>query len=491
MPEPAASAPAIVWFRDDLRLADNPALYRAAKSGQPLACVYVLDETHPRIRALGGAARWWLHHSLQALEASLAAHGGTLLLLRGDETRAILQLADALGAGAVYWNRRYGEAPREVDAALKSSLRQRGVVVESANAGLLYEPWEVLTNAGGPFRMYTPYWRAAGKLGRVADPLPEPAQWRFAPLPATLPMRVALDDLKLPPQAPEPDWAPGMRQAWSCGEAAAARRLREFLEDGLHDYEAGRDRPDLPATSRLSPHLRFGEISPRQAWHAARAAGGAGRDKFLAELGWREFCYSLLYHFPDMATRNFKPEFDAMPWREDAHALRAWQRGMTGYPLVDAGMRQLWTTGWMHNRVRMVVASFLVKHLMIDWRIGEAWFWATLVDADPASNAANWQWVAGCGADAAPYFRVFNPVLQGKKFDPKGDYVRRWVPELARMPAAGIHEPGAAPARHLAQAGVRLGRDYPRPIVVHDEARKRALDAYASLGGRAAVSGAR
>ncbi|WP_144639952.1 cryptochrome/photolyase family protein [Bordetella genomosp. 13] len=484
MPETAFLPPAIVWFRDDLRLADNPALARAAKSGAPLVCVYVLDEVHPDARVLGGASRWWLHRALQALDAALAEQGGSLLLLRGDETRAIAGLADAVGAGAVYWNRRYAQAQRNVDAGLKAALRQRGLTVESAGGSLLFEPWEVKTGSGGPFRVYTPFWRAAGKLGSVAQPLPAPRALSFAPLPATLPMRASLEDLKLLPQPPEPDWAGGMREAWIGGESAAMQALGGFLKRGLQGYAAGRDRPDQQATSRLSPYLRFGEISPRQAWHAAQAADGDGREKFLAELGWREFCYSLLYHYPDLPTRNFRREFDHMPWRDDAAGLRAWQRGQTGYPLVDAGMRQLWTTGWMHNRVRMVTASFLVKHLLIDWRVGEAWFWDTLVDADPASNAANWQWVAGCGADAAPYFRVFNPIIQGTKFDPKGDYVRRWVPELAGLPASVIHEPWKASANQLAAAKVRLGRDYPKPIVVHEEGRKRALEAFATLTGK-------
>ncbi|SAI73794.1 deoxyribodipyrimidine photo-lyase [Bordetella ansorpii] len=484
MPETAAIAPAIVWFRDDLRLADHPALARAAKSGAPLVCVYVLDDLNPDIRTLGSASRWWLHRALQALDTALAEQGGSLLLLRGDETRAIAGLAESLGAGAVYWNRRYALAQRTVDAGLKASLRQRGLTVESAGGSLLFEPWEVQTGSGGPFRVYTPFWRAACKLGSVAPPLPAPAGLSFARLPAQLPMRATLEDLKLLPQPPEPDWAGGMRDAWTGGEAAATERLTHFLARGLHGYAEGRDRPDQPATSRLSPYLRFGEVSPRQAWHAVQAAEGSGREKFLAELGWREFCYSLLYHYPDLPTRNFRREFDDMPWRDDPAGVSAWQRGQTGYPLVDAGMRELWTTGWMHNRVRMVVASFLVKHLLVDWRVGEAWFWDTLVDADPASNVANWQWVAGCGADAAPYFRVFNPILQGTKFDPKGDYVRRWVPELAGLPAAVIHEPWKASAGQLSAAGVKLGRDYPEPIIVHEDGRKRALAAFATLTGK-------
>jgi deoxyribodipyrimidine photo-lyase len=355
---------------------------------------------------------------------------------------------------------------------------------------LLHEPWEVLTGAGKPYQVFTAYWRAARAHGEVAVPLPEPARWVFHPLPPALAARrVTLPALGLLPTGP--DWAGGLRDAWRCGEDDGLAMLQAFLTQRLRGYGVARDRPDQPATSRLSPYLRFGQLSVRQIWHAAHAAAQAegavalaDLDKFLGELGWREFCYGLLYALPDLSTCAVRRQFDAMPWRRDPAALAAWQRGATGYPLVDAGMRELWTTGWMHNRVRMVVASFLVKHLLLDWRDGEAWFWDTLVDADPANNAANWQWVAGCGADAAPYFRIFNPVLQGQKFDPDGAYVRRWVPELARLPASVIHAPWRARSEQLAAAGVRLGVDYPLPIVEHEAARQRALAALAQVTRR-------
>ncbi|RQR56306.1 deoxyribodipyrimidine photo-lyase [Burkholderia sp. Bp9125] len=481
-------APAIVWFRDDLRVTDHPALVRAVQSGRPLVCVYVHDTGAGAGRPPGGAANWWLHGSLRALDAALARHGGRLLLLSGDAQREIERVAHDTGAAAVYWNRRYAQPQRDADAALKAVLKARGLTVDSSNGSLLNEPWDVLTASGTPFQVYTAYWRAARRDREVAAPLPEPERIAFQPWPAMLRERaVALDALALRPHAP--DWAAGLRAAWPApDEAGAHRQLDAFLSSSLAAYADARDRPDLPATSRLSPYLRFGNLSPRQVWHAARlhaqaggAACAAGADKFLGELGWREFNHALLYHFPALASANHRAQFDAMPWRSDPDALRAWQRGLTGYPLVDAGMRELWTTGWMHNRVRMVVASFLVKHLLIDWRAGEAWFRDTLVDADPANNAANWQWVAGCGADAAPYFRIFNPVLQGRKFDPHGAYVRRWVPELAGLDDAAIHAPWAASPVQRAAAGVRLGTDYPAPLVDHDAARRRALDALAAL----------
>ncbi|MBR8278108.1 deoxyribodipyrimidine photo-lyase [Burkholderia cenocepacia] len=484
-------APVIVWFRDDLRVTDQPALTRAVESGRPLVCVFVDDTGAGAGPALGGAARWWLHGSLAGLDAALTRHGGRLLLLRGDAQREIERVIGDTGAAAVYWNRRYAQPQRDADAALKASLKARGVTVESSNGSLLNEPWEVLTGSGGPYQVFTAYWRAARRDRTVAAPLPAPERIAFHPWPKAVRDRaLALDALALRPHAP--DWAGGLRDAWPApDEAGALARLDTFLTTSLAGYADARDRPDRPATSRLSPFLRFGNVSPRQVWHAVQGAANAGgaayaahADKFLSELGWREFSYTLLYHFPALATDNFRAQFDAMPWRDDPAALRAWQRGRTGYPLVDAGLRELWTTGWMHNRVRMVVASFLIKHLLIDWRAGEAWFRDTLVDADPANNAASWQWVAGCGADAAPYFRIFNPVAQGQKFDPDGAYVRRWVPELAGLDDASIHAPWEASPLALDAAGVRLGVDYPAPLVEHAAARARALDALAALPKR-------
>ncbi|MGW9182711.1 cryptochrome/photolyase family protein [Agromyces sp. NPDC055661] len=447
-----SDAPSIVWFRDDLRIADHPALHAAIERGAPIVCAYVLDEESPGVRPLGGAARWWLHGSLTALADDLDRHGGRLVLRRGLSDRVIRALVDETGADAVFWNRRYGGPERDLDANLKQVLRDDGLTVESFAANLLFEPWTIRTGQGTPFSVFTPFWRACRSAPEPRHPLPAPRG-----VDAITPADAASDDLddwELLPA--HPDWAGGLRAAWTPGAAAAHARLREFLAEDLGDYADGRDVPSESVTSRLSPHMRWGELSPYEVWHAVRErrSGGTGASRFLTELGWREFAWHVLFHAPDLATRNWRAEFDAFPWpRLHPTTLRAWEEGRTGVPLVDAGMRELWATGTMHNRVRMVTASFLTKNLLIDWRRGEQWFWDTLVDADAASNPFNWQWVAGSGADAAPYFRVFNPELQATKFDPHGVYVQRWVPE------AGTD-------------------DYPEPIVDLKETREAALAAY-------------
>jgi len=445
-------------------------------------CLYVLDEASG-LRPLGGAARWWLAQSLLALEASLQSIGSSLVLRRGAAAKIIPELARTTGAGVVFWNE-IAQGPHQVVAdQLATALEAVGVKAKILPGDLLAPPASVRNKDGRGLRVFTPFWRRVLALGDPPAPLPAPKALRHA---AGL-ESCSLESFGLEPTAP--DWAGGLRQAWQPGERSARDRLTAFLAEGVKGYAIARDRPDRPGTSSLSPHLRFGEISPRQVWHAARFAAaerpglGADIDKFLSELGWREFCRHLLFDESELATRNMQASFDAFPWQRDDKALRAWQRGRTGYPIVDAGMRQLWQTGVMHNRVRMVVASFLVKHLMVDWREGERWFWDTLVDADAGSNPANWQWVAGSGADAAPYFRVFNPVLQGQKFDPDGAYVRRFVPELARLPAPLIHQPWNAAPLQLKSAGVELGDTYPAPIVDHKAARERALRAYSKLRG--------
>lgn len=489
---PSIAAPVIVWFRDDLRISDNPALNEATETGRPILCVYVLDEESPGIRPLGGAARWWLAGSLRALTQLITSRGGSLILRRGKAGDIIPLLARQIGASAVYWNRRYHAAGIATDDAVAKALATRNIAARTFQASLLYEPRDVRDMSGAPYLMFAPFWRQAHSLDLPRPPLRAPARIPAAPQVSGLATE-KLENWKLEPRNPQPgkqDWAEGMRETWNPGEGGARARAEEFLTFGLPGYAKLRDRPDLPNTSRLSPHLRFGEISPFQLWHAARLSIISPRgvrpdavdlDKFLSELGWREFSYHLLHHNPTLDTRNFHPQFDRFPWKEDSAALKGWQTGHTGYPVIDAGLRELWTTGWMHNRVRMLVASFLVKHMLVDWRVGEAWFWDTLVDADIASNPYNWQWVAGSGADAAPYFRISNPVLQGEAYDPMGDYVRRWVPELAAMPKEFIHEPWRAPATTLRTAGVTIGTTYPAPAVEHRAARDRALAAFAAV----------
>jgi deoxyribodipyrimidine photo-lyase len=475
---PSNDGPSLVWFRDDLRLSDNPALDAAVRRGGGVIALYVLDQESRGVRPLGGAGRWWLHHSLRSLAADLETIGIPLVLRQGAAQDEVLDVAARARAAAVFWNRRYRPAEISVDKAVMAALRSAGRNVSSFQANLLFEPWTVLTGAAQPFRVFTPFWKAARARGVTRTPLPAPVP---APRCTAAPRSDVLSDWALLPT--RPDWAKEIASSWTPGEPAAQARLAAFVDECLPVYARDRDCPARAATSRLSPHLRFGEISPLQIWHsAAMRDGSPGLEKFLAELGWREFAWHLLHHFGDLERRNFNPKFDGFPWRDDDRAFRLWTRGQTGYPIVDAGMRQLWRTGWMHNRVRMIAASLLTKNLLIDWRRGEDWFWDTLVDADPANNPAGWQWVAGSGADAAPYFRVFNPVLQGEKFDPDGDYVREWVPELAALAPRWIHRPWETPQPELARAGVRLGETYPAPIVDHSAARRRALDAFEALG---------
>ncbi|WP_426407678.1 cryptochrome/photolyase family protein [Bradyrhizobium ganzhouense] len=471
--------PIIVWFRDDLRLSDHPALNAAAQTGAPVTCLYVLDDAAGR--APGGAVRWWLAQSLRALGADIAARGGSLVLRKGPATRVIPDVARESGAGAVYWNA-IAQAPHQaIEKHLEATLAKHRVDSQSFPGDLLVQPSAIRNKEGRSLRVFTPFWRRVLALGDPPKPLPAPKELCPGP-------KVASDALEIWKLEPiKPDWAGGLRETWTPGEAPARARLRDFLKSTARTYIGDRDRPDREGTSGLSPHLRFGELSPRQVWYAARFAAaeepalGPGIEKFLSELGWREFCRHLLHDHPNLASENLQTSFDDFPWRPDKKALAAWQRGRTGYPIVDAGLRELWRTGVMHNRVRMVVASFLVKHLLIDWRDGERWFWDTLVDADAGSNPANWQWVAGCGADAAPYFRVFNPQLQGEKFDCDGAYVRRWVPELKDLPAKLIHQPWQATPIELASAGITLGKTYPQPIVDHAKGRERALAAYAKI----------
>jgi len=440
---------AIVWLRDDLRLADNPALNAAVDHGGALTVVYVLDDVSDGIRPLGAAARWWLHGSLSSLAADLRELGSRLVLRRGAAAREIKRLVAEADADAVFWNRRYGRAERDIDAGIKEALHDRGVEARSFAANLLWEPWTVRTGQGEPYKVFTPFWRACQAMPEPRHPFPTPEALPGPPDVAG----DALDDWALLPTAP--DWAGGLRDEWTPGEAGAADRLRHFIEHGLEDYDQ-RDEPAMDAASGLSPHLRWGEISPYQLWHRMHGELEPEQRRqvpaFLRQVAWREFNWNELFHSDDLATVNVRREFDAFGWRQASEGeLDAWRYGNTGIDLVDAGMRELWTTGAMHNRIRLVTASFLVKNLLVDWRVGEQWFWDTLVDADAANNPANWQWVAGSGFDAAPYFRVFNPDLQATKFDPHREYIRQWIPDDELRPT---------------------------PIVDLKASRSRALDAY-------------
>jgi deoxyribodipyrimidine photo-lyase len=483
MPAQAANSanPVIVWFRSDLRLGDNRALTEACATGRSVICLYMFDET-PARRPHGGAQLWWLHHSLSRLASSLKAIGGALCLRRGNPAAILDEIIAESDADSVFWNRRHDPEGIAIDTAIKASLKARGINAASFDGQLLHEPTLVRTGAGGPFKVYTPFWRAFSALPAPRAPYDAPA--KLLGFQGGL-AGDALEDWALLPS--RPDWSKGFDADWRPGEEGAREKLEQFIDEGLSNYADGRNLPGAASTSRLSPHLAMGEISPFQVWHATIGLeeNHAPRDVevFRKEVVWREFAYHLLFHFPKLATQNFNAGFDAFPWASKPDLIEAWKRGQTGYPIVDAGMRQLWQTGWMHNRVRMAAASFLIKHLMADWRIGEAWFWDTLVDACPANNPASWQWVAGSGADAAPYYRIFNPVLQGEKFDADGAYVRRFVPEIGKLPNNLLHRPWEAGPLELAAAGIELGKDYPKPIVDHSFARDRALSGYKSLRG--------
>jgi len=472
-----SEAPALVWFRQDLRLSDNPGMAAAVERGGPVIPVFVWAPEEEGACPPGAASRWWLHHSLAALNADLEKRGSRLIVRRGPTAAALNDLAAESGASGLFWNRRYEPAAIARDRELKSTFRKRGLAANSFNGHLLFEPGTILNATGQPFQIFTAFWRAC--LSKPIAPESKDAPRKIS-APESWPLSLELAELGLEPTI---NWAGGLRETWQPGEAGARAQLKHFRKEALAHYPTGRNEPGTIGTSRLSPHLHFGEISPRQVWNAV-VGGQAAEEAYLRQIGWREFAYHLLFHNPDSPEHALRPEFAAFPWKTNPRTLKAWQLGNTGYPLVDAGMRELWRTGWMHNRVRMVVASFLVKHLLISWQLGAAWFWDTLVDADLANNTLGWQWVAGCGADAAPYFRIFNPVVQGEKFDPAGEYVRRWVPELAKLPDDWLHKPWKAPLSILNEAGVELGRTYPFPIVDHDEARARALAALATIKGR-------
>ena len=460
--------PAIVWLRQDLRLADNPALHSA--SNHPLFAVYICDEQDPWFP--GGASRWWLHKSLSALKLSLEERGVQLVFKRGKPLCILKTLAEETKACGVYWNRSYEPYAINRDKEIKSYLSNAGIPCQSFNGSLLAEPWEIQTKIKGPYQVFTPFWKVLQSLSfSKPTPIPDLQGWNV-PI-----VSESIEEWGFKPTL----WGQGLAQTWQPGEKRAWERLNRFLEEGIETYARKRDYPSENGTSHLSPSLHWGELSPSQVWHEVLLCHGVEALPFLRQLGWREFSYHLLFHFPDLPFQPLRSSFDSFPWEGDVDALKSWQTGKTGYPLVDAGMRELWHTGGMHNRVRMIVASFLVKHLLLPWQKGEEWFWDTLVDADLANNAVSWQWVAGCGADAAPYFRIFNPSLQSQKFDFKGTYIKQWVPELQTLDSPYIHSPWQAPPEVLERAGIKLGTTYPFPIVDHAFARKRALGILQSL----------
>ncbi len=471
------SKPIIVWFRQDLRLSDNPALYHAAVSDEaPVLPIYILDDEAAGAHAMGAASRWWLHYALESLKTQLE---GNLHIFQGNTEEIIADLLKHTDASALHYNRCYEPWRTEQDAGIIQLCEQHDVSTHHFNGSLLWEPWDIAKKDGTPYKVFTPYYRK-GCLGARAprEPLAAPQHIAFAKAPQGA---MSITKLRLLPNIP---WDKALEPHWNISEAGAQSRLYEFIEEGLPDYKEGRNYPALPHISRLSPYLHHGQISPHQVWYAVEhleAQKDKNHDHFQSELGWREFSHHLLHHFPDLPTKNLQSKFDAFPWRTDADALRCWQRGITGYPMVDAAMRQLWQTGYMHNRLRLLAASFLVKNLRLHWHEGEAWFWDCLVDADLANNSASWQWIAGCGADAAPYFRIFNPVTQGHKFDKGGEFTRHYVPELKHLPDKYLFSPWEAPEHVLEGAGVKLGSTYPRPVVDMQASRDAALEAFHSL----------
>jgi deoxyribodipyrimidine photo-lyase len=471
---------ALVWLRRDLRLTDNPALLHALAHADRVVPLFVFSPDEEQRWAPGAASRWWLHHSLIALDRSLRKLGSQLVVQRGPSLTALRRSIRETGATLVCWNKLYEPSALKRDAELAAALDQDDVTVEQSNGALLFEPGSILNGQKLPYRVFTPFWRTVEKELSTLPP-PRKAPRKLPAVPRKL-SRIDIDDLALLPKI---RWDQGIAATWTPGEAGALKQLKQF---GKHvaNYPTGRDRPDHADTSRQSPHLHFGEIGPRQIvamlrHSASGAAQSRGTDSYLRQIGWREFAHHLLFHFPATTTAPLNERFAKQKWRQSRVDLQAWQRGATGIPLVDAGMRELWHTGWMHNRIRMIVASVLTKNLQIHWLQGAQWFWDTLVDANLANNTLGWQWVAGCGADAAPYYRIFNPVLQAKRFDPQRRYIRQWLPEIARLPDRWIHQPWAAPEAVLQSAGIHLGVTYPVPVVDLGESRKRALQVYEQL----------
>jgi deoxyribodipyrimidine photo-lyase len=471
----------MMFYQADLRMRDNPALSAAAHRGNPLICLFVWNPDSSGYANPVAASRWWVHHSLKTLSENLAQAGNTLILRIGHGPEVIANLVRQIGVTHLFWNRACAPTALEEEQQIIKFLESEHVHATSFHGNTLADPSSVRTLAGQPYSVFTPFWKRFQTHFTIETPLQAP---RHLPPPPSV--KVQTDPLSSLELLPSFDWAHGLREAWTPGEDGAQTLLKNFLHAPAQTYETDRDRPDVSRTSHLSPHLHFGEISPRYIWHALdrvthRQTSTRAKASLMAyrrQLVWREFARHLLFHFPHMAHQPLRMEFQQFPWRTHPEFLHAWQQGHTGYPLIEAGMRELWHTGWMHNRVRMIVASFLTKHLLLPWEEGAQWFWDTLVDADLANNTFGWQWVAGCGADATPFFRIFNPITQGRKFDPDGVYVRRWVPELSQLPYSWIHAPWNAPQSVLQEADVELGTTYPFPILNHAEARSRALEAY-------------
>ncbi len=463
----------VVWFRQDLRITDNPALKKAADLGKVLP-IYILDDMNDAVFNMGEASKVWLYHALQDLNKSLSGH---LQCFSGDSKKILLSLCEEYDVAGVHWNRCYEPWRISCDEDIKQSFKESSISVHSYNGSLLWEPWDILKADKTPYRVFTPYFnRGCLQAESPRKPIARAKKIIFCKDKLN---SISIDDLGL---LPEIVWYDSIESHWDISEQGAVKGLDKFLENGLSDYKVGRDFPGKQHVSRLSPYLHFGQISPHQVWYAASRCGSdENMEYFLRELGWREFSYSLLYHFPTLPSENFQTKFNQFPWCDNETLLKAWQMGQTGYPIVDAGMRELWQTGYMHNRVRMIVGSFLVKNLLLHWRHGAAWFWNCLVDADLANNSASWQWVAGCGADAAPYFRIFNPMTQGEKFDPDGEYTRHYVPELKAVPDKYLFKPWLASSELLNNAGVVIGKDYPHPIVDIKESRLKALEVFRSL----------
>ncbi len=462
-----------MWFRNDLRITDNPALSEACLKGDIIP-VFIHDNVNHPNKQIGSASKWWLHQSLISLNKDL---DGGLITLTGDPKKIIPKLVNESGASSVVWNRNYEPWQITRDKNIKTKLEENGLKVKTFNGSLLWEPWKILNQSGTPYKVFTPFYRK-GCLNADSPRIPEAKPNKINVV--TLNDGFDVESLELMPKI---EWYKTMEKTWSPGEEGAIKKLDRFLDGPVKYYKTDRDFPGIKGTSRLSPHLHFGEISPNQVWHAAllnQNIQKVGKDlfHFLSELGWREFSYYLLYHFPEITNKNFNTTFDNYPWSSVTSTFDAWKRGRTGVPIVDAGMRELWETGYIHNRVRMIVGSYLVKNLNIDWRDGEEWFWDCLVDADLAANCASWQWVAGSGADAAPFFRIFNPILQGEKFDKDGNYVRKYCPELSKLPNKYLHQPWEAPEAILNESEIVLGKDYPTPIVDLKESRKDALNKY-------------